>query len=91
MKIFNKEEDIEKFNNSEIGMLKNTYFKRAKIMGILLIMFGLSWLILSFYLQLELLDFIMSPTVTLFGIYFIYKSNKLKKIEINKFANKSSK
>ena len=91
MKIINKEEDIKKFNESEIGKIKNAYFKRSTIIGILLIMLGLIWLILSFYLELELLDFIMSPTVTLFGIYFIIKSNRLRKIEINKFANKSSK
>ena len=91
MKVFNKEEDIKKFNASKTGKVKNMYFKRVNIMGILLIMFGLSWLILSFYFELGMVDFIMSPTVTVFGLFFIYKSNRLRKIEINKFANKSSK
>ncbi len=93
MRVNVKKEDVEKFNNSEIGKVKNHYLKRVKIIGILCIMVGLSWLIISIFNKNQLYDYIISSTLVLFGIYFIINSKVIKNKEVNKYIynNKKSK
>lgn len=93
MKKLVKKSDIEAFDSSDIGKVKNSYLKRAKIMGILLIMFGLIWIILDIYREINAIyEYVSSILMILFGIYFIIKTNIIKKQEVNKFIhNKKSK
>ena len=93
MKIRVNKEDIEKFDNSEVGKVKNSYLKRTTITGIILIVFSLCYLILDIYNNAEIFDYIIAITSLLFGIYFIINSKIIKKKEVNKFIyeQKSSK
>ena len=86
MKIKVTKEDIKKFDESNIGIVKNKYLKRSIIIGILLIMFGLSYILLNLYNNVEnILDYIIAIVCILFGIYFIINSNIIKKKEVNRF------
>ena len=87
------ENKIKKFNESEIGKAKNFYFKRAIITGIISITIGLGWIILNIYMKLNWFEYILPTILTLFGIFFIFSSNRLKYQEINRFnyENKVSK
>ena len=49
MKINVKKEDVEIFNNSDIGKIKNSYLKKSIIIGICLIVFSLCWILLNIY------------------------------------------
>ena len=94
MKIKVNQKDVEKFDKSDIGAIKNTYFKRIKIIGIILIMFSLIDLSINLINDNnKLYEYIISTLSLLFGIYFIINSNILKKKEVNKYKNnkKSSK
>ena len=86
MKINVKKEDIEKFNNSDIGKIKNAYLRKSITIGILLIMFSLCWILLNVYNKVDkIYDYAIAVVVLLFGIYFIINSNIIKKKEVNKF------
>ena len=94
MKIRVNQKDVEKFDNSETGKIKNMYFKRAKITGVVLIMLGLIWILLNLLNNINTLyEFILAATAILFGLYFLFYTNILKKKEVNKYihSKKSSK
>ena len=94
MKIIVNKKDIEEFDNSEVGKYKNAHLKRAKIMGIILIMFGLIWILIDLLNEInQIFDYITSTISILFGIYFIINTNIIKKKEVNKYIHdkKSSK
>ncbi len=94
MKIIVDQKDVEKFNNSKVGKTKNMYFKRAKIIGVILIMFGLITILLNILNETyPIYEFIISATTILFGLYFLLYTNILKKKEVNKYIHnqKSSK
>ena len=80
-----RKEDLDKFNKSDIGMLKNKYLKRATISGILCIMFGLLFIIYNVYTNQALFEYIIPIVVILFGIYYIIRSNIIKRREVNKY------
>ena len=86
MKINVKKEDIEKFNNSEIGKIKNAYLRKSMIIGVILIMFSLFWIILDIYNSVNsVFDYVYASIILLFGIFFIIRSVIIKKKEVNKF------
>ena len=85
MKINVKKDDINTFNNSSEGKKTNYYLKRVKITGILCITFGLIWLILNIYYKTRWYEYVTSILLILFGIYFIFNSNRIKKKEVNKY------
>ena len=88
MRINVNKEDIEKFDQSDIGKYKNGYLKRSKIIGIILIVFSLFWIILNLYNYSEnVFEYTTAGISLLFGIYFIINSNIIKKKEVNKFIN----
>ena len=95
MKIKVNKEDVKKFNESDIGKTKNAYLKRSTIIGIILIMFGLIYLLFNIYNNSNIFDYIVSILALLFGIYFIINSSIIKKKEVNKYIynekNKASK
>ncbi len=91
MRINVKNEDIKTFDKSETGKIKNYYFKRIKITGIICIIIGLSWLILNIYYKTAIYDYILAITLNCFGIFFIINSIRLKKKEINKFIYENKK
>ena len=95
MKIKVNKEDVKKFNESDIGKTKNAYLKRSTIIGIILIMFGLIYLLFNIYNNSNIFDYIVSILALLFGIYFIINSYIIKKKEVNKYIynekNKASK
>ena len=94
MRINVNKEDIEKFDQSDIGKIKNGYLKRSKITGIILITASLIWIILNIYNGINsIFDYTVAGTAIAFGIYFIINSNIIKKKEVNKFIHeqKSSK
>ena len=84
-------EAINKFDNSLIGKTKNAYLKKAKITGILAIMFGIVWTILNIYYKLNWYDYVTAILLILFGIYFILNSKRIKYQEVNKFINEEQK
>ena len=85
MRIHVNKEDVKKFNESDIGKVKNTYLKRSTIIGIILVMVSFIYLIYDIFNEGQLLDYIISGTVFVFGLYFIINSNRIKKIEVNKY------
>lgn len=85
MKIIVNKDDIKKFDESSIGKTKNMYIKRATIIGIILTMFGLSYVILNIFNDAKIYDYIISIMSLLFGIYFIIYANIVKKKEVNKY------
>ena len=86
MKINVNKEDIEKFNNSEVGKRKNVYFKRVTIVGILLIRFSLSWILLNIINEISnTFELVSAIICILMGIFFIFNSRRLKLKEVNKF------
>ena len=95
MKIKVNKEDVKKFDESDIGKVKNNYLKRSTIIGVGLISFGLVSLILDIFKNHAIYDYIISTIIILFGIYFVINSNIIKKKEVNKFIyeqkNKTSK
>ena len=94
MKIIVNQKDVEKFNNSEVGKTKNMYFKRAKITGVILIMIGSIWILLNLLNEIyTIYEFILASITILFGLYFLFYTNVLKKKEVNKYiySKKSSK
>ena len=91
MKIRVNKEDIEKFNNSEIGKVKNAYLKRSTIIGVILIMFSIIYVIYDVYNNSDILNYIISITVFIFGVYFIINSQIIKKKEVNRFIHESKK
>ena len=84
-------EAINKFDNSLIGKTKNAYLKKAKITGILAIVFGIVWIILSIYYKMKWYDYVTAILLILFGIYFILNSKRIKYQEVNKFINEEQK
>lgn len=82
-----KDKDIEAFNSSSIGKIKNTYLKKAKIVGILAIMSGCIYLILSIYFKQKWFDYITAVILIIFGCYFIINSIKIKYQEVNKYIH----
>ena len=88
-------DDIKKFDESDIGKIKNKYLKRSTIIGVILIIFSICYLILDIYNNAEIFDYIITVTVFLFGIYFIINSRIIKYKEVNKYIhdqkNKTSK
>ena len=92
MKTKVNKKDVENFDNSDIGKIKNMHFKRAKIIGVLLIMFGLLYILFNIYYQVDkIYEYVTAIISILFGIYFIINSNILKKKEVNKYIyNKKS-
>ena len=92
MKIKVNKKDVEAFDKSDIGKIKNHHLKRAKILGVLLIMFGLLYILFNIYYQVDkIYEYITASISILFGIYFIINSNILKKKEVNKYIyNKKS-
>ena len=80
-------DDIKSFNESDIGKIKNAYLKRSMIIGVILIIFGLCYIILNVYFDAKTFDYIISITVLLFGIYFVINSTLIKRKEIIKFIN----
>ena len=94
MKINVSKKDIETFDKSDVGKIKNSYLKRAQIIGIILIMFGIISIILNIMNEIEsIYDYILATITTLFGLYFIINSIRIKKKEVNKYihSKKSSK
>ena len=91
MKIIVNKEDIKKFDESEIGKVKNAYLKRSTIIGVILIMCSLIYTIFDIFNNGEIFDYILSATIFLFGIYFIVYSKRLKKKEVNRFIHESKK
>ena len=85
------QEAINKFDNSSIGKIKNKYLKKSKIYGVLAIMFGLVWIILSIYLKLNWYDYITAIILIAFGIYFLINTNIIKYKEVNKFNHEEKK
>ena len=85
MKIKVNKDDIKKFDNSDIGKVKNQYLKRSTIIGVTLISFGLVALIIDIYKNSQVYDYIISLLIILFGIYFVINSNIIKKKEVNKY------
>ena len=92
MKIKVSKKDVETFDKSDIGKIKNQHLKRAKIIGVLLIMFGLLYILFNIYYQVDkIYEYVTAIISILFGIYFIINSNILKKKEENKYIyNKKS-
>ena len=84
-------EAINKFDNSLIGKTKNAYLKKAKITGILAIVFGIVWIILSIYYKMKWYDYVTAILLILFGLYFILNSISIKYQEVNIFINKEHK
>ena len=84
-------ENIEKFNNSDIGRIKNKYIKRAMIVGIVSVMSGIVWLILNIFYNLIWYEYITPSILILFGIYFIINTKFIKIKEVNKFINEKKK
>ncbi|MBR1417233.1 MAG: hypothetical protein IJ572_05390 [Bacilli bacterium] len=94
MKIKVKKEDINKFDKSSIGQRKNAYLKRSTIMGILLVMFGFSWILLNIYNNIEnAFELATAILCILIGLFFIINSKIIKLKEVNKYIynNKSPK
>ena len=91
MKINVNKDDLEMFNNSEIGSIKNNYLKRAKIIGIICIATSIIWGVLNYYYSLKWYEYIAPTTLLLFGFYFIINSNIIKKKEVNIYADKLKK
>ena len=83
-------EAINKFDNSLIGKTKNAYLKKAKITGILAIVFGIVWIILSIYYKMKWYDYVTAILLILFGLYFILNSIRIKYQEVNIFINKEN-
>ena len=70
MKINVNQKDIEEFDKSKIGQVKNSYLKRVKITGILLIMFGLIWILLNIIFEnKQIYEYITASISVIFGIY----------------------
>ncbi|MBE6158634.1 MAG: hypothetical protein E7159_02280 [Firmicutes bacterium] len=92
MKIKVSKKDVETFDKSDIGKIKNQHLKRAKIIGVILIMFGLLYILFNIYYQVDkIYEYVTASISILFGIYFIINSNILKKKEVNKYIyNKKS-
>ncbi len=94
MKIKINKKDVETFDNSDLGKIKNMHLKRVKIVGTFLIMFGLLYILFNIYFQVDkIYEYITASISILFGIYFIINSTILKKKEVNKYIHnkKSSK
>ncbi len=94
MKININKKDIETFDKSDIGKTKNAFLKRAQIIGIILIMFGILSILLDIMNDTQsTINYILAITTTLFGIFFILYSIRIKKKEVNKYihSKKSSK
>ena len=77
--------NIDLFDKSEIGKIKNTHLKRVKIYGIVAITSSLVWFILNIYNKVSWYEYISPALLILFGIYFIINSNIIKIKEVNKF------
>ena len=92
MKIKVNKKDVETFDKSDIGKVKNQHFKRVQIIGVLLIMFGLLYILFNIYYKVDkIYEYITASISILFGIYFIINSTILKKKEVNKYIyNKKS-
>ena len=91
MKIKVNKKDIEKFNNSDIGKIKNRYIKRSMIIGIILIMYGLITILLDKLNNVNnIIDLILSISGIVAGIFFIIYSSIVKKKEVNKFIYKEN-
>jgi len=91
MKIKVNEEDLKKFNESDIGKVKNRYLKRSTIIGITLISFGLVSLIIDIFKQHAVYEYIISSLIVLFGFYFVINSIIIKRKEVNKFIYEQKK
>ena len=91
MKIIVSKEDIKKFDESEIGKVKNAYLKRSTIIGVALISYGLVSLIIDIFKNHEIYNYILSGTIALFGIYFVINSQRIKKKEVNRFIHDQNK
>ena len=84
-------EAVNKFDNSTIGKTKNAYLKKARIYGILSIMFGLIWFILSIYFKMNWYEYVEAIILILVGIYFIIRSKRIKYQEVNKYIKLENK
>ena len=91
MKIIVNEDDVKKFDESEVGKRKNMYLKRSTIIGIILIMFSICYIVLNVYFSAHFYDYILATIVLIFGIYFIINSKIIKKKEVNKYINELKK
>ena len=92
MNIKVNQKDVETFDKSDIGALKNMHFKRVKIIGVLLIMFGLLYILFNYYYKVDkIYEYVTATISILFGAYFIVNTIILKKKEVNKYIyNKKS-
>jgi hypothetical protein len=83
--------EIKEFDNSNIGKLKNKYFKKTQVIGILSIMLSLVWLILNVYNQLIWYEYFSPLILISFGMYFIIHAQTLKNREVNKYLYEQKK
>ena len=84
-------ENIEKFNNSDIGKIKNKYIKRATIIGIITIILAIIWIIVNIFYNLSWTEYIIPIIMLLFGIYFVINTKIIKIKEVNKYINGNKK
>ena len=85
MRIKVSEEDVKRFDESDVGKRKNSYLKRSTIIGIILITAGLIFLIIDIFNKSDIYNMIISIIVLSFGIYFVINSRIIKKKEVNKY------
>ena len=82
-----KKEDIKKYRNTKRGNKIYPTINKLLIDGILCFICSIFLIVATMILKDGVVFYFMAAILICFGIYFIYTSNKIKKLEINRMKN----
>ena len=86
-----KKEDIQKFKNTKRGNKVYPTLSKLFIDGILCFLCSIILIITTILFKDGIIFYIMAGILLLFGIYFIYISNNLKRYEIARMKTSEKK